>query len=58
MNLLVQTYRNIRCGYKGHRFLASRTEPDVEVCVRCRKRRPAGGHAAGAFAILTKPSQD
>ena len=49
--LLKQT----RCLFKGHRFVASRTEHDVDVCVRCRLRRKhVGGHAGQALASLQR----
>lgn len=38
MGTLDNFLKTIRCKLKGHRFVASRTEPDVDVCVRCRIR--------------------
>lgn len=42
-------FNSIRCAWKGHLFTDSRSEPGVQVCVRCRERRP--------FEGLTPPKQ-
>jgi hypothetical protein len=54
MNPLDVLFKKIRCLFKGHRFVASRAEADVDVCVRCRTRRKAGGHAGHALASLDR----
>jgi len=55
MDALDSLFKKIRCLFKGHRFVASRTEADVEVCVRCRlRRKQAGGHAGQALATLER----
>ena len=54
MNPLDSFWKSTRCLFKGHRFVASRTEADVDVCVRCRTRRKAGGHAGHALASLDR----
>lgn len=55
MNPLDALFKKIRCLFKGHRFVASRTEADVDVCVRCRLRRKhAGGHAGQALVALER----
>ena len=58
MNPLDALLKRIRCLFKGHRFVASRTEADVDVCVRCRIRRKAAGHVGEALAALQRdPSE-
>jgi len=55
MNPLDSLFKKIRCLFKGHRFVASRTGVDTDVCVRCRLRRKhAGGHAGQALAALER----
>ena len=54
MNPVDSLLKQSRCLVKGHRFVASRTEADVDVCVRCRKRRKSGGHAGQALASLER----
>ena len=33
----------LRCAWKGHQFVDSRSQPGTRVCVRCRQRRPFEG---------------
>lgn len=54
MNPLDTLLKQTRCLFKGHRFVASRTEAEVDVCVRCRTRRKAGDHAGRALASLER----
>ena len=54
MNFINQLLKTLRCLFKGHRFLASRTEADVDVCVRCRMRRSSRGAAGESLAAALR----
>ena len=45
-------FETVRCAWKGHLFVDSRSQPGIQVCVRCRERRPFEGlvrnHVPGA----------
>lgn len=36
-------FEALRCAWKGHLFVDSRSQAGTRVCVRCRERRPFEG---------------
>ena len=36
-------FQSLKCLFKGHVYVDSRSQPGTEVCVRCRRRRPFEG---------------
>lgn len=36
-------FEALRCAWKGHQFVDSRSQPGTQVCLRCRERRPFEG---------------
>ena len=55
-------FKALICARKGHLFVDSRSQPGVQVCVRCQRRQPfeglhpTDGPTSGAGAI--PPSTD
>jgi hypothetical protein len=41
-------FESLRCAWKGHMFVDSRSQPGTQVCVRCRQRRAFESLAARA----------
>jgi hypothetical protein len=33
-------FEALRCAWKGHLFVDSRSQPGMQVCVRCRQHKP------------------
>lgn len=38
-------FETLRCAWKGHLFVDSRSRPGTQVCLRCHQRRPFEGLA-------------
>ena len=41
-------FESLRCAWKGHLFVDSRSQPGTQVCLRCRERRLFEGLEAPA----------
>ena len=36
-------FKSTRCAWKGHIFVDSRSQPGMQVCIRCKHRQPFEG---------------
>lgn len=55
-------FKALKCARKGHLFVDSRSQPGMQVCVRCHRRlpfeglRPALVERAGSAASIDRAS--
>ena len=54
-------FKSLKCRFKGHLYVDSRSQPGTQVCVRCRERLPFEGlktrAVSGTGPDKTKPDQ-